>query len=647
VPLASDELAMVSLWAQMPYLKIFSNYQYPNNHIFLSLVLSFLLKTFGLKEWLLRMPLLICGMVSIFLSFNLGRRISGSFIVGFFTAFLMAICEKHIFYSTNARGYLVIMLLALLVVTLLLDRLEGLTFKSQKLSDGLSRGLAFLGWTGIWVVGTWTVPTFLFFEISVALFLMGLLLAGDRLPLLQRAYLVMPLASCVAGSIGFYFQYYVLIDSTMLVEAASHAAKTPLPLFFPELLTEWMKPYEVVGNLFFLFAVIGLVKLFQKNRNLALLIACIWMGPAIMGVVGFLLKMLPGVPHPRTFFYLQPVFLMLGVMGAREVGIGFLSLLKINSDLNNKGSLAILGLIAVILFLVSCANFFQHTYPQRLSREPLDRVYNFVKKLSWNDLLLVSDAMHVEFYLYGSHDMRKRIQNILYEGKLGNIYFLDYQKNNLSLNQELEKNGKRFLNFPVLTRNAGKEGPTIPKKALMVVGQFGPYVFYRLKDDWLQPLEGWEKVGLSQTSIQTSLKYSSYSWEKVSGPSGIRPLISFENSFTVAMESKKPLLQKASALTLNLMEVAGNERNFSGVLVGGQMKEGSIILDPSWLANAWMLDHPYGSDIFNRRWNPAVFISQGEGSLSVIDVTFSRHPEKGAFRNFLSYRIDEPGVVKK
>jgi hypothetical protein len=641
VPFASDELAMVSIWSQMPYLKIFSNYQYPNNHIFLSLVLSFLLKTFGLKEWLLRMPLLICGMVSIFLSFHLGRRISKNSTVGIFTAFLMSICEKHIFYSTNARGYLVIMVLALLVMICLLSRLEGHTFKAQKLSDGLSRVLAFMGWTGIWIVGTWTVPTFLFFEVSVAIFLAGLLFAGNRLPQFKRAYLVIPLASCVAGGIGFYFQYYVLIDSAMLAEATSHAAKTSLPLFFPELLTEWMKPFDAAGILFFLLAIIGI--LFQQNRHTAFLLACIWLGPALMGIAGFLLEKLPGVPHPRTFFYLQPFFLMLGVMGAREVGIGFLSLVERNSSFNNKGSLAIPGVLAGVLFLISCANFYQHTYPQRLSREPLDRVYDFVKKLNWNDLILVSDALHVEFYLYGSGDMRQRIKNILHEGEMGNIYFLDYQKNSISLNQELEKKEKRFLNFPVLTRNAGKEGPTIPEKALVVAGQFGPYVFYRLKDGWLQPLQGWGNAGLSQTS----LRYSSYRWEKFSGPSGIRPLIRFENSFTVAMESKKPLSHKASALTLNLMEVAGNEKSFSAVLVGGQMKEGSIILDPSWLANAWMLDHPYGSKIFNRLWNPAVFISQGAGNLSVIDVKFSGHPEKGAFRNFLSYRIDEPGVVKK
>ena len=165
VPLASDELAMVSLWTQMPYLKIFYNYQYPNNHIFLSLVLSFLLKTFGLKEWLLRMPLLICGMVSICQVYCLSKRLSSNSTVGLFTAFLMSICEKHIFYSTNARGYLVIMVLALLVVNCLLNRLEGHSFKTKNLSNRVSGGYAFLGWVGIWLLGTWTVPT-IFFSFS-------------------------------------------------------------------------------------------------------------------------------------------------------------------------------------------------------------------------------------------------------------------------------------------------------------------------------------------------------------------------------------------------------------------------------------------------------------------------------------------------
>ena len=77
------------------------------------------------------------------------------------------------------------------------------------------------------------------------------------------------------------------------------------------------------------------------------------------------------------------------------------------------------------------------------------------------------------------------------------------------------------------------------------------------------------------------------------------------------------------------------------------MKEGNIIFDPSWLPNAWILDHPYGDDIFSRQWNPAVFISQGAGRLSVLDVKFSRRLGHGALRNFLSYRIDKPEVKEK
>ena len=260
VPLASDELAMVSLWAQMPYLKILSNYQYPNNHIFLSLILSFLLKAFGLKEWLLRMPLIACGIVSLYLSYRLGKRISRNTNVGIFICLLMAISEKHIFYSINARGYLVLMVLALIAATCLLDRLEGISFKTKNFPNFFNQGLAFLGWVGIWLVGTWTVPTFLFFEFSFAIFLVGLMLTTNRLLSLHKTCFAIPLASCVVGGIGFYFQYYVLIDSAMLAEATSHAAKTSLPLFFPELLAEWIKPFNLSGVFFFLLALIGLGK---------------------------------------------------------------------------------------------------------------------------------------------------------------------------------------------------------------------------------------------------------------------------------------------------------------------------------------------------------------------------------------------------
>ncbi|MBT3514742.1 MAG: hypothetical protein HN474_05455, partial [Nitrospina sp.] len=431
VPLASDELAMVSLWAQMPYLKILSNYQYPNNHIFLSLILSFLLKAFGLKEWLLRMPLIACGIVSLYLSYRLGKRISRNTNVGIFICLLMAISEKHIFYSINARGYLVLMVLALIAATCLLDRLEGISFKTKNFPNFFNQGLAFLGWVGIWLVGTWTVPTFLFFEFSFAIFLLGLMLTTNRLLSLHKTCFAIPLASCVVGGIGFYFQYFVLIDSAMLAEATSHAAKTSLPLFFPELLAEWIKPFNLSGALFFLLALIGLGKLFIQNRNVAFLIVCIWLGPMLMGIAGSFLEILPGLPHPRTYFYLQPFFLMLGVIGARQISVELTTALKRNFAFNEKYLLIMTRVLAGVLFLVSVSNYFQYNYPQRISREPLDKVHDFIKTLKSNDLLLVSNKAHVELYLYGASDIRSRLENILHDRKLDNIYYLDYETNNV------------------------------------------------------------------------------------------------------------------------------------------------------------------------------------------------------------------------
>ncbi len=635
VPLASDELAMVSLWAQMPTLKIFSNYQYPNNHIFLTVILSFLLKTFGLKEWLLRMPLLICGAVSIFLSYKLGRRVSGNIAVGLATAFLMVISEKHVFFSTNARGYLVIMMLALMAVTVVLDRLEGHLLKFKKLSNGFNVVLAFFGWVAIWILGTWTIPTFLFFEVSVAIFLMGILLSGNHV--FKKASL--PLLSTVVAGLVFYLQYYVLISPAMLAEATSNAAKTSLPLLFPELLAEWISPFEPAGFLFFLFALVGLSWLFRQNRITGFLMAFVWLGPILIGIAGFLLEILPGVPHARTFFYLQPFFLLLGVMGVRETGTWFLTLMKRNSGFHEKGLRIMTGVLAGILFLIAGLNFLQHIYPQRLSRAPLQRVHDFVRKLNPHDLLLVSHKMHVEFYLYGARDTRNRIENIMRDRQLESIYFLDYEKKSVSGIQESDKKVKPILDFPALTGNAGKEGPTLPEEAVEVAERFGSFTFYRLKQDWLRPLPGWEKAELDPAPLGTR----PFIWDL----SGIRPLIRFEDSFTVAIENKELSFYQASGLTLNLVEVAGSEKIFSAALLGGRMKEGNIIFDPSWLPNAWILDHPYGSDIFNRHWNPAVFISQGAGRLSVMDVKFSRRLGHGALRNFLSYRIDKPEVEGK
>jgi hypothetical protein len=59
VPLYGDELATISIWASMPLLDISTHYEYPNNHIFHTLVVATIFKIFGLDPFILSNPVLI------------------------------------------------------------------------------------------------------------------------------------------------------------------------------------------------------------------------------------------------------------------------------------------------------------------------------------------------------------------------------------------------------------------------------------------------------------------------------------------------------------------------------------------------------------------------------------------------------------
>ena len=75
-------------------------------------------------EWVLRLPILICGILSIYLGYKTGKVIGKDGLVGWMTAFFLALSEWHIFFSTNARGYLVIMMLGQICFLKLLGRLN-------------------------------------------------------------------------------------------------------------------------------------------------------------------------------------------------------------------------------------------------------------------------------------------------------------------------------------------------------------------------------------------------------------------------------------------------------------------------------------------------------------------------------------------
>jgi len=152
-------------------------------------------------------------------------------------------------------------------------------------------------------------------------------------------------------------------------------------------------------------------------------------------------------PHARVFFYLQPIFILCSVIGV----------LGIFNQLRNKlGKLAgkiVMGLILTLITIMSGKELLQVTWPDRFSYPRLDLVTKFLEKLNSNDLVLLSHRPHIEYYLYGGKETTKRVNKIIDEGKLGDIYFVEYGEKEESDTLKINKEGIEYLHLNDYLKN--------------------------------------------------------------------------------------------------------------------------------------------------------------------------------------------------
>jgi hypothetical protein len=99
-----DEAATYLFFASQPLYRALSNYSYPNNHLFHTLLVHLSLRTFGDTTVALRLPALIAGSLCIPMSWLTGRVLYNRG-TGVLSAGCVAGLPTFIEYSVNARGY--------------------------------------------------------------------------------------------------------------------------------------------------------------------------------------------------------------------------------------------------------------------------------------------------------------------------------------------------------------------------------------------------------------------------------------------------------------------------------------------------------------------------------------------------------------
>ena len=68
-------------------------------------------------------------------------------------------------------------------------------------------------------------------------------------------------------------------------------------------------------------------------------------------------------------------------------------------------------------------------------------------------------------------------------------------------------------------------------------------------------------------------------------------------------------------------------------------EDGKYVSKSTWLANEWVLDHPYGPDILNQHWQTKIFITEGKQPVEIIRTSEIEQGEFGSLRGIQSYRL--------
>jgi hypothetical protein len=115
-----DEIITVTSFAREPVLQIVSEYGTSNNHLLNTLLVKFAAWVFGEHEWSVRLPAMIFGTASVPVLYALARLAFG-WRESLGAALLLAVSYHHVFFSQNARGYIIYVFFSLLA-TLAFDR---------------------------------------------------------------------------------------------------------------------------------------------------------------------------------------------------------------------------------------------------------------------------------------------------------------------------------------------------------------------------------------------------------------------------------------------------------------------------------------------------------------------------------------------
>jgi dolichyl-phosphate-mannose-protein mannosyltransferase len=298
-----DEAATYLRFASRPLWLAISDYSYPNNHIFHTLLVKLSVATFGASEWAIRIPALSAGIVLMALIYVAVRACYGRHAALITTSFVAA-SPPLVLYSTNARGYTLIALCFIVLIYLAHEILH---------QEGPQP------WVPVVIVasiGLWTNPTMVYPVAIVYVWILMNLVWGGSGERMRKTSLAL---LCACGTT-------VLIVTALYIPVLLHSGPRLLlanqfvtPLSRAEfgghlwsagvsLCSQWMADVPGAARLLFWVGLASSWFLHRRIRTPQPLAACIV-------TIGALILIQRVAPEPRVLLFLLPCAAALSVAG--------------------------------------------------------------------------------------------------------------------------------------------------------------------------------------------------------------------------------------------------------------------------------------------------------------------------------------------
>ena len=343
-----------------------------------------ILVVLGNKDYILRLFPLISGLLALYLIYLVARRYFG--MTGLFAVLVFAISWPLIYYSSELKQYSSDALFSLLLIYL-----------AFRCFDEHERFIDFflLGITGL--IAIWTSHPSAFILAGI-----GLTLVVDKL--IKKAYA--PLTWTlglgilwIAALAAVYFVSLRYLAANSFLQDYWHHSFMPLP---PWSNLDWFgKTYLLLMDAIFGFdssyltiicsvlALIGVISLFYRNRNIAMMIIL----PFGFALIAAALQKYP--LDDRFMLFLVPLFILLMAEGLGQI---YLSSRKLNGTL----AMTIFGLIAILMLWTPTHNAIQNFLSPPLGQD-IKPVLQYVSaNRAPNDIIYVYHGARPAFAYYAA-----------------------------------------------------------------------------------------------------------------------------------------------------------------------------------------------------------------------------------------------------